>query len=62
VIRETSQSLAQDVYQQLANQLGYTDAQPSRGVRPPSPWGTRGGGQAQPVPVPQQPEQVLILK
>ena len=63
VIRETSQSLAQDVYLQLANQLGYTDAHLSRGVRPPQPMGyPAGGGQAQPVPVPQQPEQVLILK
>ena len=36
---------------------------PSRGVRPPQPMGyPAGGGQAQPVPVPQQPEQVLILK
>jgi len=63
VIRETSQSLAQDVYLQLANQLGYTDAHLSRGVRPPQPMGyPAGGGQVQPVPVPQQPEQVLILK
>ena len=63
VLRAPSQSLAQDVYLQLANQLGYTDAHLSRGVRPPQPMGyPAGGGQAQPVPVPQQPEQVLILK
>ncbi|BEU94395.1 penicillin-binding protein activator LpoB [Acidovorax sp. DW039] len=63
VIRETSQSLAQDVYVQLATQLGYTDAHLSRGVRPaqPMPY-PAGGGQPQPMPVPQQPEQVLILK
>lgn len=58
VMRETSQSLAQDVYAQLATQLGYTDAHLARGVRPPP--GYQQGGQ--PMPVPQQPEQVLILK
>ena len=63
VIRETSQSLAQDVYVQLATQLGYTDAHLSRGVRPPQPMAyPADGGQPQPMPVPQQPEQVIILK
>lgn len=61
VMRETSQSLAQDVYAQLATQLGYTDAHLARGVRPPPPPVVYQGG-GQPVPVPQQPDQVLILK
>ncbi len=60
VMRETSLSLAQDVYQQLAGQLGYTDANLARGVRPPPVY--QQGGQPMPVPQPQQPEQVLILK
>lgn len=34
VMRETSQSLAQSVYDQFASQLGYTDPNLSRGVRP----------------------------
>ncbi|MFN3440407.1 MAG: hypothetical protein ACK41V_22105, partial [Acidovorax sp.] len=42
VMRETSQSLAQDVYAQLATQLGYTDAHLARGGRPP-PGGHQGG-------------------
>ena len=64
VMRETSISLSQDVYQQLASQLGYTDANLSRGVRsapPPMP----GGGQpypGQPMPAPQPQEQVIILR
>jgi hypothetical protein len=61
VISETSRSLAQSVYEQLAGQLGYTDAHLARGVRPsPPPVVYQGGGQ--PMPVPQQPDQVLILK
>ncbi len=60
VMRETSLSLAQDVYQQLAMQLGYTDANLSRGVRPPVVY--QQGGQPMPMPQPQQPEQVIILK
>ena len=60
VMRETSLSLAQDVYQQLAMQLGYTDANLARGVRPPVVY--QQGGQPMPVPQPQQPEQVIILK
>ena len=59
VLKETSVSLAQDVYQQLAGQLGYTDAHLARGVR-----------QGQPMPMQQRgepvreapPEQVIILK
>ena len=39
-------------------ELGYSDANLARGVRPPAVY--RQGGQA--VPAPQQPEQVLILK
>lgn len=64
VMKETSISLANDVYQQLATQLGYTDANLSRGVRsapPPLP----GGGQpypAQQMPAPQPQEQVIILR
>ena len=54
---QTSLSLAQDVYQQLAMQLGYTDANLARGVRPPVVY-----QQGQPMPQPQQPEQVIILK
>ncbi len=61
VMSETSRSLAQSVYEQLAGQLGYTDAHLARGVRPaPPPVVYQGGGQ--PMPVPQQPDQVLILK
>ena len=60
VMRETSQSLAQDVYAQLATQLGYTDARLARGVRPPVVY--QQGGQPMPQQQPQQPEQVLILK
>ena len=60
VMRETSQSLAQSVFQQLSDQLGYTDPHLSRGVRAPMavPVPLHGG---QPVPQ-QQPEQVLILR
>ena len=62
VMRETSQSLAQSVFQQLSDQLGYTDPHLSRGVRSPMavPVPLHGG---QPVPQQQQqPEQVLILR
>lgn len=63
VMRETSLSLAQDVYQQLAMQLGYTDAHLARGVRPPLPTVyPQGAGQPMPAPQPQQPEQVIILR
>ncbi len=70
VIRETSQSLAQDVYQQLTMQLGYSDPKLSRGVRAegtapmPTPAGAYGVQQPAPMPAPQpqQPDQVLILR
>ncbi|QEA12900.1 hypothetical protein [Comamonas flocculans] len=57
VMRETSLSLAQDVYQQLMAQLGLTA--PGMAVqRPGAPTVYPAG---QPVPAP-QPEQVLILR
>lgn len=59
VMRETSLSLARDVYQQLAVQLGYTDAHLARGVRPAPVYQE---GQPMPAPQPQQPGQVLILR
>ncbi len=59
VMKETSLSLAQDVYQQLTQQLGFTDANLSRGVRPGQPPMPYPAGQPM---APQQPEQVLILK
>ena len=65
VIRETSQSLAQSVFQQLSDQLGYSDAGLARGVRPvlvaPMP-GNVYQPQQQPPQQQQQPEQVLILR
>ena len=61
VMRETSLSLARDVYEQLAMQLGYSDPGLARGVRPGAP-AVYPAGQPQPQPVPQQPEQVLILR
>ena len=61
VMRETSLSLAQDVYQQLATQLGYSDARLSRGVRPEPPPMPRGG-QPYPQQAPQPQEQVIILR
>lgn len=64
VMRETSLSLSQDVYQQLAMQLGYTDANLSRGVRQGGQPMMMQGGQPMPMPQQQQqqPEQVIILK
>lgn len=63
VMRETSLSLAQDVYQQLTQQLGLSDPNLARGVRPGQPAVYPAG---QPMPsqpmVQPQPEQVLILK
>jgi hypothetical protein len=63
VMSETSRSLAGSVYEQLATQLGYTDAHLARGVRPaappPPPVVYQGGGQPMPAP---QADQVLILK
>jgi hypothetical protein len=57
VMRETSQSLAQNVYEQLAMQLGY-DPSLARGVRPGMP---PMPGQPQ-VVVPPAPEPVTILR
>jgi len=59
VIKETSVSLSQDVYQQLTTQLGYTDAHLARGVRPAAPAVYPAG---QPVPQPQPADQVIILR
>ena len=59
VMRETSLSLAQDVYQQLTMQLGYSDPNLARGVRPGQPPMPYPAGQPM---APQQPEQVLILR
>ena len=61
VMRETSQSLAQSVFQQLSDQLGYSDARLSRGVRPEPPPMPRGG-QPYPQQAPQPQEQVIILR
>ena len=68
VMRETSQSLAQSVFQQLSDQLGYSDAGLARGVRPtvvvPLPgnaYQPQQQQQQQQSPQ-QQPEQVLILR
>ena len=59
VMKETSISLANDVYQQLAGQLGYTDANLSRGVRRGQPMPMQQGGE----PVREAPpEQVIILR
>lgn len=58
VMRETSLSLAQDVYQQLMGQLGLTDPRLAGRARPVPPVVYPAG---QPVPAP-QPEQVLILR
>src|SRR5450830_182338 len=60
VMRETSQSLALDVYEQFASQLGYADPKMARGVRsglqvvPGQPM--QGQQQGQPA------DQVLILR
>ena len=61
VMRETSQSLAQSVYEQLVSQLGYSDPNMARGVRT--------GAQMAPgqpmqslMPQGQPAEQVIILK
>jgi len=65
VMRETSLSLAQDVYQQLTMQLGYADPNMARGIRPGSPAiypPGQGMPQGQPMPMQPQPEQVQILR
>jgi hypothetical protein len=62
VMRETSQTLAQSVYEQLAGQLGFSDPRMSQGVRqgvqvvPGQPMPMQG------QPVPQPAEQVIILR
>jgi hypothetical protein len=65
VMRETSQSLAQNVYEQLVSQQGYSDpTNMARGVRP----GVQVvPGQPMPMmpmaqPQPQPAEQVMILR
>ncbi|HSV51706.1 MAG TPA: hypothetical protein VLJ57_06300 [Burkholderiaceae bacterium] len=58
VMRETSLSLAQNVYEQLVDQLGYSDPNLARGVRPGMP---PQPGQPQ-VILPPAPEPVTILK
>jgi hypothetical protein len=65
VMRETSQSLAQSVYEQLTDQLGYSDPGLARGVRQQQmPMQMQQGGQPYypPTQQQQQPEQVLILR
>ena len=62
VMRETSQSLAQSVYEQLTDQLGYSDPNLSRGVRQQQMPMPMQGGQPQYAPAQQPPEQVLILR
>ena len=62
-MRETSQSLALNVYEQIASQLEYSDPNMARGVRsgvqvvPGQPLINRPQGQPA-----QQAEQVLILR
>jgi hypothetical protein len=64
VMREVSQSLARDVYDQLAMQLGYADPHLARGVRPAYPPAQAPGGypagMQQPPAAP--PEQVMIIR
>jgi hypothetical protein len=60
VMRETSQSLAQSVYEQLVSQLGYSDPTMARGIRPVM---QMAPGQSMPMmPQGQAPDQVMILK
>lgn len=65
VMRETSQSLAYSVYEQLTDQLGYSDSNLSRGVReqqmPVPTHMQQQGRQPSYAPAP-QPEQVIILR
>lgn len=60
VMRETSQSLAQDVYEQFSSQLGYSDPKMARGVRSGQPYVP--GQNRQPAPQVQPAEQVMILR
>jgi hypothetical protein len=57
-MRETSQTLAASVYEQLADQLGYSDPNMARGVRQPMQQGQPM--QVQPMQQPQP--QAIILK
>ncbi len=60
VMRETSQSLAQNVYEQLMSQLGYSDPNMARGHPRGQPMQP---GQVMPAVQPMQPaEQVIILR
>ena len=60
VMRETSQSLAQDVYEQFSSQLGYSDPKMARGVRSGQPYVP--GQSHQPAQQVQPADQVLILR
>lgn len=60
VMRETSQSLAVSVYDQLIAQLGFSDRHMSQGVR--SGGGAVPAQQLQLQPVPRLPDQVTILR
>ena len=65
VMRETSQSLAHSVYEQLTDQLGYSDSNLSRGVREqqmPMPAHMRDQGRPPSYAPAPQPEQVIILR
>ena len=65
VMRETSQSLAQDVYEQFSSQLGYADPKMARGVRsgaPVLPGQPMHGQPMQGQPQGQPADQVLILR
>jgi hypothetical protein len=56
VMRETSQTLAASVYEQLTDQLGYSDPKMARGVRPPVQ-----PGQPMPVQPQVQPQPAAII-
>jgi hypothetical protein len=60
VMRETSQSLAQSVYEQLASQLGYSNPSMVRSVRTGTPMAPDQSMQM--MPQGQPADQVLILK
>lgn len=64
VMRETSQTLAQSVYEQLVGQLGLTDRRMSQGVRSgvEVPSNQQMMPQTMGQPVQRVPEQVLILR
>jgi hypothetical protein len=60
VMRETSQSLALEVYEQLSSQLGFSDPGMARGLRSGQPFVS--GQNRQPVQQVQPAEQVMILR